>query len=268
MIIKRFVSLFKTSYFKVTLLIALFLTSALIIIAMLLGNEAGSFVIRVQEGSTDKSIAITLDKDDKSSYTRSLEAPGATNFSDNSPAFFLHDDYKELNEITSHMGGYLVETNNIAGVGEDEFGNEEIAANRSLYCYTFYIVNTGTTGVNVNSVMSYSNVTKDLDDVIRVMSYYTDEDGREVPHIYQKTDKTFKQYEGYNVVNPEYFVSDGKAFSEKIYIGINKAVKYSVFFWLEGEDPELDPTKLDVTKYYGATIKFQLDISVDMSLSD
>ena len=73
MIISKFVSLFKKKAFKIALLIALFLTSVLIALAMLLGREAGTFVIRVQDGDLKKSIAISVgDPTDESKYTSKL----------------------------------------------------------------------------------------------------------------------------------------------------------------------------------------------------
>ena len=59
MLIKKFVSLFRSKAFKIAACILLFIISALIGFSMLLGQEAGTFVIRVQSGDDKKSIAIT-----------------------------------------------------------------------------------------------------------------------------------------------------------------------------------------------------------------
>ena len=67
MLIKKFVSLFRSKAFKIAACILLFIISALIGFSMLLGQEAGTFVIRVQSGDENKSIAIT----DQGLYTKS-----------------------------------------------------------------------------------------------------------------------------------------------------------------------------------------------------
>ena len=58
---RRLVSLFKTTWFKMAAFLVLLATSVMIGLAMLLGNEAGQFVIRVRDDSYDKSIGIALD---------------------------------------------------------------------------------------------------------------------------------------------------------------------------------------------------------------
>lgn len=75
MLIKKFVSLFKSKAFKIAACILLFIISALIGFSMLLGQEAGTFVIRVQSPDDTKSIAIT----DQGLYTVSEDLKG-TNF--------------------------------------------------------------------------------------------------------------------------------------------------------------------------------------------
>ena len=96
MIIKRFVSLFKTTGFKVIAFIALLATSILIALAMLLGNEAGQFVIRVRDDSLTKSIAVTTDLEDKDTYASVLQAPGMTNMADYSAEYFIKLGYKSF----------------------------------------------------------------------------------------------------------------------------------------------------------------------------
>ena len=56
---KTFVSLFGSKAFKFGLLACLFVTSALIAIAMILGKEAGYFSIRVQNGDAIKTITLS-----------------------------------------------------------------------------------------------------------------------------------------------------------------------------------------------------------------
>ncbi|MGM9970112.1 MAG: hypothetical protein ACI35S_06930 [Anaeroplasma sp.] len=246
---KRFVSLFKNNAFKVTLCICLFLSSTIIIVAMLLGNEAGSFVIRVQDGQYKRSIAITEDIEDTTSYASKLSTPGFTNFTDYSPKFFLQGGYETINEYTKNGGVYA---------------HKSEGGGISLYCYTFYIVNTSQDGssVNVNVSMDYSNVTNYLDEIVRVMTYYTNDQGQEVANIYQKADTDKVEYIHYNVVPPQAFSNNRQVYDdESIYVDYQSYVKYSVVFWLEGDDP-------DSNKYgsllYSGTIKFALNLEVAM----
>ena len=96
----RVVSLFKSKSFKLALAIVLFVAAVLIILAMTLGNQAGQFVIRVQSGAADKSIAITDSKDvtDDKQYAKTKTVPGIENMLDYSPGYFLTSGYKKLNE--------------------------------------------------------------------------------------------------------------------------------------------------------------------------
>ena len=56
---KGFVSLFKSKFFKVAILLVLFLASSIIIASVLLGDEAGSFVIQVKNEDPSASISVT-----------------------------------------------------------------------------------------------------------------------------------------------------------------------------------------------------------------
>ncbi len=255
MIIKRFVSLFRTTGFKVIAFLALLATSVLIALAMLLGNEAGQFVIRVRDDSLEKSIALTTDLEDE--YKPVLQAPGMTGMADYSAEYFIKLGYDDLDEITATTGQYLNEGS-------------------SLYAYTFYIVNTTPDGSNVgiDVAMNYSKVTKDVHKVIRIMTYAYSTN-TSVPEIYQAAEEEgsnidyVKDY-GY-VIEPILFkseeVAEGVVFDNQHYtIGTTASesatrinyMKYSVFFWLEGNDPECDE------RVMGGTIKFDLTVSVSM----
>ena len=56
---KKFISVFKSKSFKWILLLTLLVTSILIILVMLLGTQSGNFVVKVESGDANKSIAIT-----------------------------------------------------------------------------------------------------------------------------------------------------------------------------------------------------------------
>jgi hypothetical protein len=255
MIIKRFVSLFRTTGFKVIAFLALLATSVLIALAMLLGNEAGQFVIRVRDDSLEKSIALTTDLEEAGKPV--LQAPGMTGMADYSAEYFIRLGYDDLDEITATTGQYLNEGS-------------------SLYAYTFYIVNTTPDGSNVgiDVAMNYSKVTKDVHKVVRIMTYAYSTN-TSVPEIYQAAEDDgsnidyVKDY-GY-VIEPILFksenIADGVVFDDQHYtIGTTASeatkrinyMKYSVFFWLEGNDPECN----ELVK--GGTIKFDLTVSVAM----
>ena len=268
MIINKFVSLFKTKAFKIALLVALFLTSVLIALAMLLGREAGTFVIRVQDGDLKKSIAVSVgDPNDESSYTSKLSAPGVSGFTDYSPEYFLQSEYEELNRIQKeHVVLYKISDDNLTG---NVTGTSSENSNSSccLYVYTFYIVNTSSEGagaVGVNVSMNYNKVTKGLDNCIRIMTYAKDYYTSD-PKIYQKADSQDVQYDKY-IITPTSFASteesSGVVFDNQKYnIDVTKGnnyMEYSIFFWIEGNDPD------ESEEVFGSTINFTVNISVEM----
>ena len=71
----KFISLFRSKSFKRIMAVALLITSILIILIMLLGNQSGNFVVKVESGDASKSIAITDDYEDRV-YTNKLVANG------------------------------------------------------------------------------------------------------------------------------------------------------------------------------------------------
>ncbi len=253
MIIGKFVSLFKKTSFKVIVFIALLATSGLIATAMLLGNEAGQFVIRVRDENLDKSVALTTDLENEDSYTSTLQAPGKTGIADYSASLFIKLGYDDLDAITATTGLYTNDTS-------------------SLYAYTFYIVNTTPDGSNVgvDVSMKYSKISNGVDKAARIMTYAYSTN-TSVPEIYQAADDVEVDYVkdyGY-VIEPTLFeqedVNGGTVFTNQHYtIGTTASesatkinyMKYSVFFWLEGYDPD------DNDDILGGTIKFDLTVSV------
>lgn len=236
-----FVSLFKNRAFQTALLVGLFLTSVLIIVAMLLGNESGNFVIQVESGDIEKSIGITENLEENV-YPKKLTVQGLKGISDNTPAYFLGNDYQEqlttLKDLTEEPGRTIVDS--------------------SLYVYTFYIVNTGNGALNIELSMSISNITRNMDAAVRVMTYnQTDE----IINIYQKRDTQDVNYEKYFIQGTSEFQSSTSAYSERAVVRSGTVeqkgyVKYSVLFWLEGQDPEC------VDEIKEGTIKFGLDVKV------
>ena len=259
---KKLVSLWKSNFFKMALLILLFVAAALIIMAMWLGQEAGQFVIRVQNGDVQKSIGVTLDLYEEKPPA-SLVADPMKDMNDYSPRYFLEEDYQTLREICRPTGSNPKDNN-------------------SLYVYTFYIKNTSQSGgVGVNVQLTYSNVTNYCDEIIRVLTYYESYNVSD-PHLYQKPDSlerahTMEKYKDVTSIEyPSYIItpasfadssnsSSGTVFDDQqINIGYGAGqdyVKYSVLLWLEGDDPD---SEYFGEALYNGTIKFEMLIKVLM----
>ena len=183
-----------------------------------------------------------------------LKADGMTGMTDYSAAYFVKLGYNDLDAITATTGNYVNEGS-------------------SLYAYTFYIVNTtkDKSNVGVNVSMTYSKVTKGVDNAVRIMTYaYSSNES--TPEIYQKSDAAEIDYVadyGYiqqPILFAEEKTSSGTIFTNQHYVIGSTAsqgervdyLKYSVFFWLEGNDPECDEN------IQGGTIKFDLQVAVSM----
>jgi hypothetical protein len=135
-----------------------------------------------------------------------------------------------------------------------------------LYVYTFYIVNTGTGAVGIKVRMDYSNVTKGLDKCIRVMTYAKDNQTVD-PQIYQRADDNKINYPNY-IIQPTEFaeindsngsgvIFDDQSYSINYEEGSN-FLAYSIFFWIEGNDPD------ESIEIFGSTINFSVNIQVEM----
>lgn len=246
---RSFVSIFKTSAFKIVLMLGLFLTSTVIILAIFLGQESGLFVVRVQNTDLEKTIAL-CEKIEDGVYYPKLVADGRSNMTDTSPEYFIENDYRTIKE---YYNGERVP------VISDENGN-------SLYLYRFYVVNTGTAGVGVTMSMDYNNVTNHLDDVIRVMTYY-EISGTQHADVYQKPDEVSYDYKHYDAegLKLHTFKSGSVVFDDQT-ITIdsqegNNYCKVMLLVWIEGQDPDSD-------KYgkllYNGTMNFSMSIKVTM----
>ena len=238
---KSIVSLFKNRAFQSALLVGLFLTSLLIILAMLLGNESGNFVISVESGDIEKSIGVT-ENIDENVHPNKLVVRGLTGISDNTPLYFLGNSYQEqldsLKELTLEPGRKVL--------------------NQNLYIYTFYIVNTGSGALNIEISMNMSNITRGMDEAVRILTY---NEADEIVNIYQQQDTQNIEYEKYFISGTTNFINDNVCYTERAVLSSgsveNKSyIKYSVMFWLEGQDPEcIDNIKT-------GTIKFDMNIKV------
>ena len=132
-------------------------------------------------------------------------------------------------------------------------------SNEEYYSYTCLIVNTSSEALTVKLHMIYSNVTNYVDKAVRAMTY---EAKTETVHVYQLADNTPIKYEDYPA-EPQNFSGQGIVYDEYVTIPgtVDPAnpeyLKYSVFFWLEGQDYDC------VEKIYNGTIKFTLTCSVE-----
>jgi len=239
---KKFISIFKSKSFKWILLLTLLVTSILIILVMLLGNQSGNFVVKVESGDANKSIAITDSYEDRV-YTNKLVANGIEGMTNTTPRWFLDGDTEEeqnigLKKLTTELGNTIDDS--------------------TAYIYTFLIVNTGNNAVSINLEMNVSNTSNGVDDAIRVMSY---NDDSESINIYQKADVNDTVY-AYYPAQPTLFLSENVVYNESVTVLPTtdpehpSFIKYSVIFWLEGQDPECTEA------IFNGTIKFSLKCSV------
>lgn len=236
----KFTSVFKSKSFRLTMLIGLFLTSALIIMAMLLGNASGNFVVQIEDGSSEKSIAITDDPNDRT-YTNILKPKGMSGMTCTTPRMFLKGDtYQEQHEALNLLSKELGRT----------------ITPETVYIYTFFIVNTGGETLPIDIEMKVNEPAGGgLSKAIRVLTY---NESSEDVRIYQAVDDNPYDYQFY-AYQPQSFVNDTTVFNEQTYITYAEGqpkIKYTVMFWLEGQDPEA------TEELYNKTIKFTLNISV------
>ena len=235
--------MFKRLSFKITLLAAFFFTSVIIAVALLMGSQSGNFVVQVQSGDIETSIAITESLNDISTYGDKITTDGIGNISNNTALYFMNDGVEDLKEIAANTGV-----------------NKELV---DLYCYTFYVANTGDSIVNIEFEMNIAQVTKGLDKAIRVMSF-NQKTGKYT--IYQAIDEPDWEYPSYESIGqPKIFKDDRIVYTEQDYLlpmspgNLNEEgsyIKYSVFVWVEGWDPQC------TEDLYRSTIQFELTIKV------
>ena len=222
------VSIFKKPVVLLGLLGIFFFLSLVIVLALFMGQDAGNFVVQVEDGTVKKTVKITESLENPEFRTR-LEGSGYLNLTDTTYTMF--DD-----KIESFIAK----------------GGDFIDEGACVYAYTFYIVNDNEEALDIKATLSYSNVTRNLDKAIRVMTVSTNTDKK----VYQAKDDVEKDY-GAAYPSIELFSSETECYNEMI-LGIEpgESVKYSVLFWLEGNDPDCVDTIL------GGTVKFSLKLSI------
>ena len=271
---KHIVFVFKSKSFKVILALALLAAAIVIALAMLLGQEAGNFVVRVSNDNFERQIRLTTDIDNKDTYSPSLyvESPKVdvkdadgnvigqrtlvANFGDYTPGLFLFEGYRELDAYQDTLGLQYV---------TDDQGN------CALYIYTFYVVNISTSAVSVSAKMNYSNATNGLEKCIRVMSY-AKTSTTEAPYIYYLPDTPDENGEVMDYVSVGYIDGllnpfakydsqvSGVVYDDQRYrLSANEGsnfMKYSVFLWIEGYDKD----ETDAVRQ--GTINFDLEFDI------
>ena len=296
--------MFKRKQILASLCVIFFIISATVIIALTIGKEAGDFVIRVQDDTMKESILLTNvdpilnpdynpDPDNKNpetmkkylyeNKTGELTPPAAENFIDYSPRLFLRSQAGDYGFETIERYTTTKSEENPFGVKPNgtQFGSESGLYKHmddtscALYCYTFYVINTGASNIPVNIKMTYkdSNDKNGIGTIARFMTYTKDEAGAERAIIYYKQgydkDNNIKEQNAFyphfkglttapfddtNALDGRYVFND-----EYVYLDVNNYVKYSVFFWLDGDDPDL---QLDQSRFHNQTINFSLELSV------
>ena len=222
------VSLFKRPAVLTGVLGIFFFLSIVIVLALFLGQDAGDFVVQVEDGTVKKTLKITESIENPEYRTR-LEGNGYLNLSDTTYTMFE-------DKISTYIAT----------------GGDYVDENACVYAYTFYVLNDNDEALDIKVTLNYSNVTRDLDKAIRVMTVST----YAGKHVYQAKDEVEKDY-GAEYPSVETFATAEECYNE-ILLGVepNEYIKYSVLFWLEGEDPDC------VDSILGGTIKFSLKLSI------
>lgn len=226
---KSFVSLFRKPKVLIGLLTFTFLACVIIIIALFIGQEAGNFVIQVESGNVRKSIRITESLEDPN-YTSRLETSGVSDIT---------------NTTYSRFSGKLDNYINTDGALFDRDLN--------VFSYTFYMVNDSNESLDVKATMFYSNVTNNVDKAVRIMTITSQENLR---RCYQAPDDVYYDYgANYPVI---YNFVDNSTLYEESYLSFDPStsIKYTVLFWLEGNDPDCT----DAVR--NGTIRFTLRLAV------
>lgn len=230
---KRFVSLFKNRAILITAIITFFLASAIIIIALFMGRQAGNFVIEVESGDSERKLHITENLSEDQ-YEKRIEVEGLRGVTDTTWNRFE----SQIESSTAEGGLHVIYDN----------GSPKKAC---VYSYTFFVVNDTQQALEIQSTMSYSKVSKNVDKAIRIM---TISQGRQ--QCYQAPDDVETDY-GTEYPVTENFLGNGRVY-QQVHSTLEPEtnMKYSVLIWLEGQDADDNDSILQ------GTIRFTLQLSV------
>lgn len=213
-----------------------FLSFSIVIITYY-GQNAGNFVMKIDEDAYEKGIILSTTED---FY---VETPR-----------LVTDSLNNVEPVTYKW--LKIEEAAMAN------GNYKDPVDRNTYvAYTFYIRNNGFETLDLNMNFRIEGIEKNVDDAVRVMII---DNG--IPTIYKKSEVYDAEY--YNNMNhafdstygdyppTEDFASKNMVVS-KLYrdFKVNDKRKYTIIVWLEGFDPHCDD------EIRGGSIKFSMDFS-------
>lgn len=120
---------------------------------------------------------------------------------------------------------------------------------QNYIAYTFYVINSGRDTLSYEGELYIENVTKNVDDAIRVAVYKNGE-----KTLYGKTKSNGGGIE--SDCDKEFLSSDVVMRTQQEGFSPNDRDKYTVVIWLEGNDPDC------VDAIIGGTIKFQMEFKI------
>lgn len=120
---------------------------------------------------------------------------------------------------------------------------------QNYIAYTFYVINAGSDTLSYEGELFIENVTKDVDDAIRIAVYQNGE-----KTLYGKTKSDGSGIE--SDCDKEFLSSEVVMRTQKEGFAPKDRDKYTVVIWLEGNDPDC------VDDIIGGTIKFQMEFKI------
>ncbi len=195
------------------------------------GQEAGNFVISVDELAQDRGILISTDRDFTIPTPRLMSEPL-------DEARDITYGWLKIEEVQATDGNYV----------DPDF---------DYVAYTFYLINSGSESIDVNYFIRISSIYNDLDSGIRVLVIEDD-----VQTMYQKPDPLVDQF-GNPVTYPPNMPESTEFLSSTIVMRKlisnfkpGQVKSFSVLVWLEGYDPDTTDEIL------GGMIRMQMQFSI------
>ncbi len=119
----------------------------------------------------------------------------------------------------------------------------------SYIAYTFYLINSGSDTLSYEGEMNIENVTKNVDEAVRIAVYYNGE-----KTVYGKTKSDGSGKEG--DCDSEFLSSTIVMRNQREDFEPKAKDKYTVVIWLEGNDPDC------VDELIGGTLKLSMDFKI------
>jgi len=158
----------------------------------------------------------------------------------------------DYNEAISRLSANIVyDMTNISGhdlpENIDKINGSHNGTN--YIAYTFYLINAGSDTLSYDGKLVIENVTKNVDEAIRVAIYQNGE-----KTVYGKTKSNGEGKEG--DCDKEFITSNMVMTNRKEGFKPKDRDKYTVVIWLEGNDPDC------IDDIIGGTIKFTMQFSI------